>query len=279
MNDLINFAFEEKAVRAVKRSGEPWFVLADVCRVLEISNPSDAARRLDEDERMTLDTTDGHSGRRGGAQSITIINESGLYSLILTSRKPEAKRFKKWVTGIVLPAIRKDGGYIAGEEKLATGEMDDETLMARALQVAAKKMERLAIERDTAQLERDTAMEAVRTAAPKVAFHDAVHDTINCVSVGEFAKELGIGEVRFFKWLREKGILLSSKSHWNEPAQRYVDALYMKLIPGRPYKTAAGEMVQGDSRPVITGKGQIWLAKKWRGEDPQQALDLTGDRP
>jgi hypothetical protein len=85
--------------------------LAEVCRVLKISNPSDAATRLDDDEKMTLDNTEGHSGQRGGAQSFTIINESGLYSLILTSRKREAKRFKKWVTAEVLPSIRKTGGY------------------------------------------------------------------------------------------------------------------------------------------------------------------------
>lgn len=266
MNDLINFAFEEKAVRVVMRSNSPWFVASDVAKVLEIGRTDDAVRRLDADERGTDSIR-----TLGGIQEMTIINESGLYSLILTSRKPEAKRFKKWVTATVLPAIRKDGGYIAGEEKVSTGEMDDETLMARALQVAAKKIERLSIERDTA-------MDAVRTAAPKVAFHDAIRDTVNSIGVGDFAKELGTGEIRLFSWLRNHGILLSSKSHWNQPAQRYVDQGYFRLNAGRPYKTPSGDLIQGDPRPVITGKGQIWLAKKWRGEDPQQTLDLTGDR-
>ncbi|WP_158599928.1 phage antirepressor [Azospirillum cavernae] len=105
------FAFEGLDVRITDRAGDPWFVLADVCRVLEIGNPSDAAKRVDDDEKMTLDNTEGHSGQRGGAQSFTIINESGLYSLILTSRKPAAKRFKKWVTADVLPTIRKTGSY------------------------------------------------------------------------------------------------------------------------------------------------------------------------
>lgn len=95
--------------RIVDRNGEPWFVLADVCRVLEIGNPSQAASRLDEDEKATLINDEGRPG--DGAQSFTIINESGLYSLILTSRKPSAKRFKKWVTSEVLPSIRKTGGY------------------------------------------------------------------------------------------------------------------------------------------------------------------------
>lgn len=93
--------------RTINRDGEPWFVLADVCRALEISNPSDAARRLDDDEKDALDTVD----PIGRMQRSTIINESALYSLILTSRKEGAKRFKKWVTSEVLPSIRKTGGY------------------------------------------------------------------------------------------------------------------------------------------------------------------------
>ena len=100
------FEFSNTTVRTINQGGEPWFVLRDVCEVLEIGNPSDAARRLDDDEKGvdTIDTL-------GGEQQVTIINESGLYSLILTSRKPEAKRFKKWVTSEVLPQIRKTGSY------------------------------------------------------------------------------------------------------------------------------------------------------------------------
>lgn len=104
--NLIPFEFESQSVRIIERGNEPWFVLADVCRVLEIANSRDAAARLDDDEKgvVTTDTP-------GGAQDVTIINESGLYSLILTSRKPSAKRFKKWVTAEVLPSIRKTGAY------------------------------------------------------------------------------------------------------------------------------------------------------------------------
>lgn len=111
MSAIVPFTFENTAVRVTDRSGDPWFILADVCRVLEHSNPTVAASRLDDDEKMTLNITEGHSGQRGGAQSQTIINESGLYSLILTSRKPAAKRFKKWVTSEVLPTLRKTGCY------------------------------------------------------------------------------------------------------------------------------------------------------------------------
>lgn len=104
------FAFEGLEVRAIVRDGDPWFVLTDVCRVLEHTNPSMAADRLDADERTSLNNTEGVPGFNG-AKSVNLINESGLYSLILTSRKEAAKRFKKWVTSEVLPAIRKTGSY------------------------------------------------------------------------------------------------------------------------------------------------------------------------
>ncbi len=108
MDRIIPFEFEGASVRVVMTEGEPRFVLADVCRVLAIANARDAGGRLDDDEKgvVTTDTL-------GGAQETTVINESGLYSLILTSRKAAAKRFKKWVTAEVLPDIRKHGGYVA----------------------------------------------------------------------------------------------------------------------------------------------------------------------
>lgn len=109
---LKNFEFEGQGVRSLVQDDEPWFVLSDICRVLEITNARNAAARLDEDEKMTVRNTDGHSGQRGGAQFLTIINESGLYSVVLTSRKAAAKRFKKWVTSEVLPALRRTGVYV-----------------------------------------------------------------------------------------------------------------------------------------------------------------------
>lgn len=110
MPDLKQFEFEGNGVRMMTRDAEPWFVLADVCRVLEISNVGNAAARLDEDEKGNIRNTDVTSA--GGNPFITIINESGLYSLILTSRKEAAKRFKKWVTSEVLPTLRRTGAYV-----------------------------------------------------------------------------------------------------------------------------------------------------------------------
>lgn len=109
--EIIPFDFEEHAVRVIMRGADPWFVAADVCRVLEIGNPSDVVARLDSDERMTLDTIEGQAGQRGGARRINVISESGLYAVILTSRKESARRFRKWVTAEVLPALRTHGRY------------------------------------------------------------------------------------------------------------------------------------------------------------------------
>ncbi len=111
------------------KDGEPWFVAADVCKVLGITNTTLALKTVRADDRKPLN---GVKGLRGGPQTANGINERGLYKLVFKSRKPEAERFLDWVTGTVLPAIRKDGIYIQGEERVATGEMDEEALIARA---------------------------------------------------------------------------------------------------------------------------------------------------
>lgn len=124
MSTVIPFDFENHAVRVLTRDGEPWFVLADVCGVLEHSNPASVARRLDEDEKITLNISEGNRGN----PNTTIINESGLYTLILTSRKAAAKRFRKWVTAEVMPSIRRTGSY-----SLPTGKDDWFNRFARVL--------------------------------------------------------------------------------------------------------------------------------------------------
>ena len=111
-NELAVFQNDQfGSVRVIEQEGEPWFVAADVCRALEITNPSVALERLDDDEKMTLSSTEGHSGQRGGAQMLNIVNEPGMYALVLGSRKPEAKAFKRWITHAVIPSIRKHGEY------------------------------------------------------------------------------------------------------------------------------------------------------------------------
>ncbi|MFT8506642.1 Bro-N domain-containing protein [Acetobacter sp.] len=112
MSNIIPFSFEDHAVRVITQDTQPWFVLADVCDVLDLGSPHKTLERLDDDEkgRTTIPTL-------GGPQEMNIINESGLYNLIFTSRKPEAKRFRKWVTGEVLPSIRQTGSYAMPTDK------------------------------------------------------------------------------------------------------------------------------------------------------------------
>lgn len=137
MTALQNFAFDDMLVRVIMRDGEPWFVLADVCRVLDIKNSRDVSARLDADEkdRHTMTTL-------GGQQDVSIINESGLYSLILTSRKEEAKRFKKWVTSDVLPSIRKTGSYGLPRPE-SRMDIGDENLAAWRLKLDTVKEARI----------------------------------------------------------------------------------------------------------------------------------------
>jgi len=124
MNDLQSFSYGNNEFRTIIINGEPWFVLNDVCQVLDLGSSHKVAERLDEDDRNLIPVTDS----LGRQQETTVINESGLYAVILRSDKPEAKPFRKWVTAEVLPSIRKQGGYIAGQGALSQNE-----LIARAL--------------------------------------------------------------------------------------------------------------------------------------------------
>lgn len=155
-------------VRTMKINGEPWFVAVDVCRALEISNPTMALDRLDPDEKMTLSLTEGHSGQRGGAQQVNIVNEPGLYVLIIGSRKPEAKAFKRWITHEVIPTIRKTGGYISDADKMADTYLDgydDET--KAALSVLLRSLKKSQDANIKLQREVDVLTKQTRTYEPR----------------------------------------------------------------------------------------------------------------
>ena len=173
MDELKIFENEQfGTVRVVEQNGEPWFVAADVCRALEIGNPSDAIGRLDTDER-TLVSIEGASN----GKPVNAINEPGLYSLVLGSRKPEAKVFKRWVTHEVIPSIRRHGVYATAE--IAERLMNDPDFMIRTFTALKEEREqRKALE---AQIELDR---------PKVEFANAVHETKSNITVEKFAKVL-----------------------------------------------------------------------------------------
>lgn len=138
---LRQFDFEGHDVRVTDRNGDPWFVLADVCRVLGIGNPRQAATRLKDRERSTVTNNDSRAGF--GAQSFTIISEAGLYRLLFTSRAPAAVPFQDWLAETVLPAIRKTGGYVAGEEHATTLEDLNDRIIAMHERKAVLLQERL----------------------------------------------------------------------------------------------------------------------------------------
>ena len=129
MTELQVFRYKDQQVRTIERDGEVWFIAKDVCDILDIRNTSDAIKSLDDDEKMTLDFSEGHSGQRGGAQSYNGINEAGMYKLIFNSRKPEAKEFTRWVTHEVLPSIRKTGSYSVFNPALPSGVLDGAKLI------------------------------------------------------------------------------------------------------------------------------------------------------
>ncbi|MFC3227312.1 phage antirepressor [Marinibaculum pumilum] len=230
------FGFEGWGVRVVIRDGEPWFVLADVCRVLEIGNPSDAARRLDDDERG-VDSIDTPSG----VQEMLIINESGLYSLILTSRKLAAKRFKKWVTAEVLPTIRRTGGYGA-----AVVDMRD------PVQLAAAAAQLVELNRDLQQ-RLDSVLPTVR------AFERlAVSDGSLCIT--DAAKSLQVKPRELFRYLRAHAWIYSRGGQATEVA--YQDKLNCGWLEHKVTTVTRTDGTEKEATQVrVTPKGLARLAK------------------
>ena len=147
------FDFNSSQIRVVELEGNPWFVAKDVCAILGLVSVAYAYQRLDDSERRNVGRT--HLGLPGG-KPMKIISESGLYKLVMRSDKKEAKAFQDWVTKVVLPAIRKDGAYIKGEEKVATGEMNEDEFVLKAFGILQRKVERLSFENKQLQERVDT---------------------------------------------------------------------------------------------------------------------------
>lgn len=191
MNNIQIFKYENNDVRTVEMNGEPWFVGNDVAAALGYGKGKSLANAVtnhvdSEDKGVTELMTP------GGKQNVTIINESGLYSLILSSKLPTAKQFKRWVTSEVLPSIRKNGGYIAGQEQLSPEE-----LMAKALLVANKTL----AERD-ARISELTVQNTIML--PKARYFDELISRNTLTNFRETAKELGISEKAFIRFLIDK---------------------------------------------------------------------------
>lgn len=232
-------------LRIVEMNGEPWMIGVDVAKALGYAAPRNAiASHVDEEDKTSALIRGTGSNYKSMA---ILINESGLYSLVLSSKLPGAKRFRRWVTNEVLPSIRKDGGYI----KTAPG-MTDADIMAKAILLAQKT-----IDGQKAQIAEMT---------PKALFADAVSASSTSILVGDLAKlirqnGMDIGQNRLFDWLRNNGYLIRARGmSWNMPTQRSMD---MGLFEVKETSiTHADGHISVNKTVKVTGKGQIYFVNK-----------------
>ena len=250
MQEMIPFTYEGTPMRTVVVESEPWFVSMDALDILGLHRSSLTA--LDDDEKgvHTVDTL-------GGVQRVGIISEPGLYSLILRSRKPEAKAFKRWITHEVLPSIRKRGGYLT-PEAAAEALTDPDFIIRLATDLKAERAKR-------AQLE-----EARKAERPKVLFADSVATSDSTILVGDLAKILkgngmDIGANRLFARLREDGFLIKRKgADWNMPTQRAMELGLFKIKESSHIHSDGHVTIS--KTPKVTGKGQTYLVNHYLKE-------------
>lgn len=251
MNQLQVFNNQEFGqVRTMMIDGSPWFVAKDVCECLDINNSRQALARLDSDEKNSVILNDGTPGNPEKG----IVNEYGLYSLVLSSRKPSAKTFKRWITHEVVPAIRKHGAYM-------TGETLEQALTSPDFLI------RLATELKTEQEARRLAEQKIEADKPKVLFADSVAASHGSILVGELAKLLNqngidIGQNRLFNWLRENGYLICRKgTDYNMPTQKSME---MQLFSIKETAITHSDGHVSISKTVkVTGKGQLYFVNKF----------------
>ena len=243
-SNLQLFAFEGHEVRTLKINDEPYFVGKDVANILGYSN----TRKALQDHVDLEDKKDGVTIRDsiGRNQKPTVINESGLYSLILSSKMPNAKRFKHWVTSEVLPTIRKHGAYMTDEK--AFDVVNNKDGLASLLQQAADQLR-----------QKDIQIEEMK---PKAMLADAITASETSILVGEMAnilKKNGVntGQNRFFKWLRENGYLIKRKgTDYNMPTQK---SMNLKLFEIKERTIVDGNSTRIVKTPKITGNGQQYF--------------------
>lgn len=247
MTDLQIFNSPEfGAIRTIEKDGEPWFVGKDVATALGYEKPTDAVRKHTDMEDRGISKMETPSG----TQEMTIINESGLYSLVLSSKLPTAKKFKRWVTNEVIPSIRKHGAYMT-PETLEKVLLSPDTLMQLAQNLKDEQEKRKALEQQ------------IESQKPAVLFTGAVETSKTSILIGELAKMLkqngiNIGQNRLFEWMRENGYLIKRKgTDYNMPTQRSMEMGLFEI------KETAINNPDGSIRisktPKVTGKGQVYF--------------------
>ena len=204
-------------VRTIMRDGEPWFVAADVCRALEVNNSRDAVARLDGDEKTAVVLTDTSSNGVIQKRAMTLVSESGLYSLVLGSRKPEARLFKRWITHEVIPSIRKHGVYAIDQL------LDNPDLLIASLQ-------KLKAERERANHAEELAAaqgRLIEEMQPKATYYDLVLSSTNAVPITMIAKDYGLSAIRLNQILHDLGVQYKLDGTWIL-YQEYADCGYTK---------------------------------------------------
>lgn len=199
-------------IRVIEQNKGLWFIVADVCRILEIGNPSDAVSRLDSDER-TLVSIEGASN----GKPVNAVNESGLYTLVLSSRKPEAKKFKRWITHEVIPSIRKYGAYLT-PETLEAAILNPDTMIYLCTTLKEEQERNKGLQETNAVLAKEA--NAMR---PKAEYFDELVERNLLTSIRETAKEFSIKEKAFVQFLIEKQYLYRDKKGRLMPYAQYVD--------------------------------------------------------
>lgn len=254
MGDLKIFTNEEFGeIRTSLVNSEPMFCLSDICKSLGLSQPSKVKERLNEKGVRTIPTL-----TSGGEQNLLYINEPNLYKAIFQSRKESAERFTEWVTSDVLPSIRKNGGYIAGQETLS-----DDELLSKALLVAHNKI----AERDKIIEQKQARIEQMK---PKAIFADAVATSRTSILIGDLAKLIcqngyQIGQKRLFEWLRNNGYLCKNGSSRNMPMQRYVEQGLFEVKESNVQNPDGSVRITRTTK--ITGKGQLYFVNKFLGRE------------
>lgn len=246
MNELQIFDNPEFGkIRTVERDGEPWFVGKDVAAALGYSNVRNAVpAHVDEEDKLS--TRIEYAGQN---REVTIINESGLYSLVLSSKLPTARKFKRWVTNEVIPTIRKHKAYMT-PDKLEEVLLSPDTLIQLAQNLKSEQEARRAAE---AKIEADH---------PKVLFADAVSTSEQSILIGQLAKIIRqngvpMGERRLFQWMRENGYLGKYGSRYNIPTQRSMEMGLFEIK--ETAVTHSDGRVTTNTTPKVTGKGQIYF--------------------
>ena len=252
MEQIIKIFENEKfgRIRTITKDGEPWFVIADVCRALEIRNSRMVAGRLDRDELMSVKLTSG-----GQRREMTVINESGLYAVIIRSDKPQAQSFRKWLTSEVIPTIRRTGGYVSNEEMFIENYLPflDEPyrdLFRIQMTIIGKLNER------------------IRHDQPLVEFANQVSNTDNLIDMNAMAKlaraeNIPVGRNKLYGWLKGKGVLMAN----NLPYQAFIDRGYFS-VKESVFETPT--MTKTYQQTFVTGKGQrfvITLLRKYYGKE------------